>query len=197
MSQQHYVVDVVDISVTLFVCIIDVSPGSLSEGASILNALKMLYYYQQNLRVHSMSHHMRIKSNTIVLLISMSLWGFSRFAFPSTQVRCCIRCASVLSSPLSIVHIVDCVPVDFPRKVNSDQTKDQPAEQDLEYGDSHVVGEPVVNKLREEGQAAVSDAGQELKVPRLLHSVRLVSFNTVNCSSDGLNTSLRLGNVSV
>lgn len=114
------------------------------------------------------------KSNVIVPLISVSLQGLSYSAFPSTQVRCCIRCAPVLSGPLSIIHVVHRVPVDFPREVNSDKTNNQPAEQDLEYADSHVVGEPVVNKLGEERQAAVSDAGQKLKIPRFLHGVRLL-----------------------
>lgn len=56
-----------------------------------------------------------------VLLIPMSLQSVSCSTFPSTEVRSCIRCASVLSSPLSIIHIVHCVPIDFPRKVNSDE----------------------------------------------------------------------------
>lgn len=93
-----------------------------------------------------------------ILLIPMSLQSISCLTFPSTEVRSCIRCASVLAASLSVIHIVHRVPVDFPREVNGDETENQPAEEDFEDAHSHVVGEPVVHKLGQERQAAVGDA---------------------------------------
>lgn len=110
-----------------------------------------------------------------LLLVLMRLQTISGFAFPSPQMEGCVRGPSVLPGTLSVVHVVHGVPVNLPREVDGDEAENQPAEQDLEYGHSHVVGEPVVHELGEERQAAVSDAGQELKVPGFLHRVRVSS----------------------
>lgn len=106
------------------------------------------------------------------LLVSMRLEGISCAALPSAEARRGVRGPSVLSGALPVVHVVDRVPVDLPGEVNGDEAEDEPAEQDLEDGDSHVVREPVVHELGEERQAAVGDAGQKLEVPRLLHGGR-------------------------
>lgn len=84
---------------------------------------------------------------------------------------------------LSVIHVIHRVPVDFPSKVNGYQTKNQPAEKDLEYGYSHVVGEPVVHELREKRQTAVSDARQELEVPRFIHPCSLDTCTTERVNS--------------
>lgn len=119
----------------------------------------------------------------------MGLQRVSSFTLPSTRVRSCLGCPSVLTSSLSVIHVVHRVAVDFPCKVNRDETKNQPAEQDFEYGDPHVVGKPIVHKLGEERQAAVGDAGQKLKIPRLLHTVRLMPNERVSgsfCQSEDI-----------
>lgn len=61
------------------------------------------------------------------VLIPMSLRNLSCSTVPSAE-RGCVRCPSVLPSSLSVVHVIDCVPVDFPGEVDGDETEYQPAE---------------------------------------------------------------------
>lgn len=49
---------------------------------------------------------------------------------------------------LPVIHVVDRVPIHFPREMDSDQAENQPPEENLEYGDPHVVGQPVLRKFR-------------------------------------------------
>ncbi len=71
---------------------------------------------------------------------------------------------------LSVVHVVDRVPVHFPGKVDGNETDDEPAEQYLKHCNSHVVGQPVVHKFGQKGHQAVNHTRQEFKIPRFLHA---------------------------
>merc|ERR1712168_1003584 len=107
-------------------------------------------------------------------LFSVSLDRFSCCNVPSAEVRCSIRRASILPCTLSVIHVIHSVSIDLPCKVNGNQTENQPAEQYLEYGHSHIISKPVVHEFREKRHEAVNNTRQKLKVPRLLHCWQLI-----------------------
>jgi len=77
---------------------------------------------------------------------------------------------------LSVVHIVDGVPVHFPCKVDRNETDDKPAEQDFKHGNSHVVGQPIVHKFGQKGNQTINHTGQEFKIPRFFHAVFFLPY---------------------
>lgn len=131
------------------------------------------------LEYHSLSQTQHITGIKVVCALgtvvctslAVGFHSITSCTLPSSQVRGCVRGPAILSSStLSVVHIVDSVPVHFPRKVDRYETQDKPAEQYFKYCHSHVVGQPVVHEFRQKGHQTVNHTRHEFKIPRFLHT---------------------------